>query len=436
MPIIMPDVQRPQEQKRESMWELLGRGFATGAGQSLGTGLGQLATQGLGSLMDPNQRSLDAHTLEMLGLTPEQAKAVASIKNPAVQRDIVDKMQARKEQLTEAQRKQAKANSLDQQLGAIKGQNYGQQTPQPGMQQGQPGMQQQPGQPVQSVTQAAPKMSDIDEILANRPIENDMEMVKTLNKARDDQRDFEQKERHNTEKGIRADHKDTEEGHNSRKANWEVANDIDIGRIKMEALDNYGDLDEPMMVKFLSSVGLSSLLKPDSALFNKIVAAFMTGASKAVGGKVSNDELKAHMARFPSLMISKEGRKLIYSDMKMMSALAREAYDIERDIVEKNNGYRPKNIDYLIDDRMADVYKKYEQQFIDNIRKADQISGRSGDKQKVNKNPILDAAPNPAEKKDKKFRTSTGIKISDGVEWLDEAEYNRRKSQASGTQPK
>jgi hypothetical protein len=404
---------RQKEQKRESILELLGRGLASGAGQSLGTGLGQLATQGLGQLIDPNQRPLDAKTLEMLGLDPNQAKAVASIRNPAVQRDIINATQTRQMEAKDKERKRSLARGYGQAVKNITGQDltaqiYGQ-PQQPGAQ--QEGMTQQAQQEQQEIPQQQSKAQQANAPLQEADLDevaNDLMSMKELGKVA-------QKEQHAAKEDKYRAHKDTEKGHDVRKSAWDLSNELDIGRIKMEALDKKGDLDSPQRAKFLERIGMEQFLTPDSALYKKIRAAYMSGAPKAVGGKVSNFELLSYMERWPSLFISKEGRQLIYEDMRMMNELAREAYNIEREIVKKNGGYRPIDVDYQIDERMADVYKKYEQKFIENIEKAKKLVPGQTSK-------FLDEMPDPASLNGKKMRDhQTGqVLISNGREWVPE----------------
>lgn len=373
--------QRPQE--KESILEMLARGLVGGASQSLGQGLGNLATQGLGMLMDPNMKPVNSRALEAMGLNPQQAKAIGSVKNPAFQRDMVLAAQKQQADLQAQQLKQQQASQYAGALDRILGTGSSQAQQATGEQQGQAPLE------TQDLT---------------------VDMVNNLAKIAQKERHAAQTEKHQAWKA-------TEDLRKANKSSYDLANDLDLGIKKMKKLDESGKLDSPEKAMFLKKIGMEQFLEPESALFNKVRAAFMAGAPKAVGGKVSNFELQAHMERFPSLMVSKEGRALIYDDILMMNDLARQAYNVERDIVKENDGNPPLDLQYRIDDRMADVYKKYEQRMLSNIKKAESITSGSQQKQQV-----MTALPDASANKGRKIRGAEGILVSDGTNWVPETQ--------------
>lgn len=394
---------RPQQnnqQEKESILELLARGLVGGASQSLGSGLGNLATQGLGMLMDPNQKRIDAKTLEGMGIGKQQAQSIANVKSPQFQRELIANAQKQQADLMAQQQEQGRMGEYVGQLGqAMGGQFMGPSTEQ------QPGAE---GQPQQGTQQS------------RKPSLLKLGDVKSL-------ADIFMKQKALDQKDADMSWKATEETHKANKSSYEAAHEMDVGIKKMRSLDTAGKLDSPEKSKLLGFIGMEQWLDPNSQYFNKIRAAYMAGAPKAVGGKVSNDELKAYMARFPSLMNSKEGRALMYEDILMMNELAREPYNIEKQIVKENKGKRPRDLDYQIEERMGSVHKKYEQRFLDSIDRSRKLD--SGGAQEGAQTKFKDM-PSASSMAGKTIRSRDGrVLKSNGKEWVPQGNMNQNAPQ-------
>jgi hypothetical protein len=400
---------RPQQgnqQEKESLLELLTRGLVGGASQSLGSGLGNLATQGLGMLMDPNQKRIDAKTLEGMGIGKQQAQSIANVKSPQFQRELIANAQKQQADLMAQQQEQGR---MGEYMGLLN-QTIGGQPMSPGADQ-QLGTEQQTGIEGQPQTGMQP---------SKKPSLLKLADAKSL-------ADFYMKQKALDQKDEDMSWKATEETHKANKSAYDASNEMDVGIKKMRALDKANKLDSPEKSKLLGLIGMEQWLDPESQYFNKIRAAYMAGAPKAVGGKVSNDELKAYMARFPSLMNSKEGRALMYEDILMMNELAREPYEIERQIVKENKGKRPRDLDYQIEERMASVHKKYEQRFLDSIEKSRKLD--SGGAQEGAQTKFKDM-PSASSMAGKTIRSRDGrILKSNGKEWVPQGNMNQNAPQ-------
>lgn len=332
MAIMIDAPRQRQQQEREGILELLARGLAQGAGQSLGTGLGNLATQGLGMLIDPNQRPLDAQSLQLMGIDPAQAQSIAAIRNPAVQRDILLAQQQRAAEQQQLQQKQARS---EQYLNAIKmmsGQNQaaaGQGPSQPG------------NQGVPEADMSSLEIADLKDLAK-----------------------YSQKERHENAKETRSSWKDLNPYITKAREQAEAAEKGEGAVNVMERLQKGGKLDEGPIAAILAKHGLDYFLSEDTQLFEKLRAGFMSGAQKAIGGRVSNYELESFMKSIPSLMQTSAGRQLIIDQMKKSYAIDKQYYKKIRELRKEYEGKSaPNNFEDIVYERMQPYYKEFQEQF-------------------------------------------------------------------------
>jgi hypothetical protein len=409
MAIMINDAPRQsqrQQQPREGILELLARELATGAGQSLGTGLGKLATQGLSNLMDPNMRTMDEETLQMLGLDPQQAKSVARIKNPAIQREIINATQQR---MADQQAQELKSRQAQQFAGALNKflpQQQQQAAP------GQPGM---PGQEGQMASNEGPPPVITEDML------KDLELghLKDIAKFGQEQQKMAQREQHAEKTDVRDSWKQTEKTRTKGREAAEEAEKSEGIVNRMEDLEKSGKLSSGLIPGLLEKAGLDALLNPEDQVFIKLRTAFMSGAKKAIGGRVTNFELDNFMKSVPSLMQSPEGRRMIIENMRSAFELDKQYYNTQREIIKEHQGKAlPYDFDEQVFERMKPHYKKFQDSF--------KVVGEKPAQQ--TKGAILDAMPDPAANKGRKGRTAEGVVISDGTRWVPEAEYNKAKS--------
>lgn len=379
MAIVVNSGSRQQRQmpQREGILEILGRGLAEGAGQSLGTGLGNLATQGLGRLMDPNMRTLDAQTLEMLGLDPQQAQAVASIKNPSVQQYLIDATQKRQ---AESQDKLLKQQQNQQYAGVLN--------------------KFLPQQGVEGTPQAAQPITEEDV--------KDLELkhIEGIVRHAEQQQKIVQKEKHANEANVRSSWAETKK---SRDKAREAAEEAEKGEgivNNMEKLEASGKLSSGLIPGLLEKAGLDALLDPTDQTFIKLRTAFMSGAKKAIGGRVTNFELDNFMKSVPSLMQSPEGRRMIIENMRAGFDLDKKYYDTQRKVINK---YKDKPLPYDFDEQVYEAMKPAYKEFQDKFK----IVGQSEGKSEQNMPPVAQFAGKTVRNK------STGQLLkSNGTEWI------------------
>lgn len=345
MAIVVDSPMRPRqrEQEREGILELLARGLASGAGQTLGSGLANLATQGLGQLMDPNMRPIDAQSLEMLGLDPNQAKSIASIRNPAVQRDIINATQQRMATQQEQEIKQRRAGQFANVLNKLSPQ----QMSQPGGMQSE----QQAQQVMQPFT--AEDVSDLD-----------IKELQDIFKIQQKERQGAQKEHHAQKKEIRESWQATEKVRTKAREKAESAEEGEGILNAMEQLEKTGKIESGPYAGILSHYNFDYFLNPESQAFNKLRTTFMSGAKNIIGGRVTNQELEQFMKSVPSLSQSPEGRALIMENMRNKFELDKQYYQVIQDLENEYQGKEmPLNFDSIVHQRMKPFYKEFQNKF-------------------------------------------------------------------------
>lgn len=183
----------------------------------------------------------------------------------------------------------------------------------------------------------------------------------------------EQLERHHQEKSTQQAWKAAEKTIGEARTNYEASREESNGIYKMMALEKTNKLDSPAKAAILQKLGFDWMLDPTSQAFNKQNAAFQSGASK-LGADVSNFKLQSHMKRYPSLMMSKGGRELVYDDILNTNALNEKYYKTMQKIIKESGGKPPDNLRLLTDEKMQPTYDKYRQKLMDRIDKAEKLA--------------------------------------------------------------
>jgi hypothetical protein len=144
---------------------------------------------------------------------------------------------------------------------------------------------------------------------------------------------------------------------------------------------------------------------PEAERFIKTLNEFSAGAKDTYGSRVTNFDLQQYMRRYPTLVNSKEGRRQILQQMKIVNQINSTYYKNLKDAYDKAGGVRKIDADRA--DMLAE--KKSEPKIQELVKKFDQIG----------QFPTL---PNAAEFKGSKIRNKeTGeIMVSDGKNWIPE----------------
>ncbi len=148
---------------------------------------------------------------------------------------------------------------------------------------------------------------------------------------------------------------------------------------------------------------LPFLASPEAQRFVKTLNEFSEGAKDTFGSRVTNFDLAQYLRRYPTLLNSKEGRRQLIQQMKVVNQINSVYYKNLKSVYDKAGGVR--NID-------ADIAERFAEQLSE-----DKVSELSKKFAQIGE---FSTKPNAAEFKGKKIRDKeTGeVLVSDGIDWI------------------
>ena len=170
-------------------------------------------------------------------------------------------------------------------------------------------------------------------------------------------------------------------------------------------VDKYGNLRAPFAAG------------AEAERYTKIINEWVNGAKDSFGARVTGFELQAFMKQFPNLANSKEGRKQIYEQMKIINDINSVFYKNLKNVVSKAGGIR--NIDWDLATELAE--KKSEKEIDRLSEKLINLTPESTDSIIIeNKTTGRKKQLSAKNAKGKKVEDpDTGeVMISDGIKWI------------------
>lgn len=145
---------------------------------------------------------------------------------------------------------------------------------------------------------------------------------------------------------------------------------------QMEVAAESGKLPSPLLVRSMEALNipLGVYADPLSQNYEKNVNEFVREVKNYFPGRVTNTELEFFMKSIPSLMNSDEGKKLIIKNMKLRNEMAKSRYEAYMEILEKNGGRKPKNLDIKINNRTKEQRRLLGDEMKKNIEEARDIA--------------------------------------------------------------
>lgn len=112
-----------------------------------------------------------------------------------------------------------------------------------------------------------------------------------------------------------------------------------------------GALSGPLAGAIKSNIKTGS---PDIIEFEKLSEDFVKGAKAYFSGRVTDYDLKSYMKTVPTLMQTDAGKKAVMSNLKSFNELAKLEGKTARDIVKKNGGKVPIDLNQQVSDQLSD----------------------------------------------------------------------------------
>lgn len=150
---------------------------------------------------------------------------------------------------------------------------------------------------------------------------------------------------------------------------------------------------------------LPSIASPEAERYVKTLNEFSSGAKDTFGSRVTNFDLAQYLKRFPTLLNTKEGRRQLLDQMKLVNQINSVYYKNLKKVYDDAGGVR--KIDSDVAQRLAEKLTE------------PTVSKLSAKFREIGQ---FESRPNPAEFKGRKIRDKeTGeVFVSDGNEWIPE----------------
>jgi len=364
----------------------MGYNFGEDLGSKLGTGLQQglrgvaeaKISQMLGKHQQEQQRQQQeqqSQAFQQAGFSPQdvallqqfppeiQFKLLSSLQSGAQQEQQMQPQMQQQPQLTLSDLlgdKQSQQNAIMQALGKT---NIKQQQ-----------------EPIQrGATKSLQPLTPAQKIAAN-PYETPQEKL-AKRKMEQQEKQFQQKEKREERKLSHIQQREIDKEtlpvytEISKEAKAAKANDMRLNR--MEKLINKGDLTNskwaavlhglehtPVIGKVASSILKASTYKPDTLEFEKLTYDFLKDAKSVFGSRLTNFDVDSYLKTLPNLTLSDVGKKRVIQNLKLFNKAAEIRKKTMDEIIYKNEGLRPRNLDSLVDkiaskelDSLAEEFK-------------------------------------------------------------------------------
>jgi hypothetical protein len=92
-----------------------------------------------------------------------------------------------------------------------------------------------------------------------------------------------------------------------------------------------------------------TLYTPEAQEFKKLSKDFLRDVKKFFGARVTQQEVNQFLQTIPNLLQSDEGKLRVIRNMRIFHKTAEIKNDIASEIIEANNGFRPKNLQQLVE---------------------------------------------------------------------------------------
>ena len=138
---------------------------------------------------------------------------------------------------------------------------------------------------------------------------------------------------------------------------------------RMQTLLDKGNLSTSMwngVLDYLDhkwDIDLSALQNADSQEFRKLSKDFLKNAKSIFGSRMTDVDLTNFLQTVPTLSLSNEGKQRVINNMKNLEEGKLIKAKAMQEVIKENGGRRPRNLDMLIDERVAPQLDKLAQGF-------------------------------------------------------------------------
>lgn len=312
-------------------------------GSGLGEGFQQLANQKLQQVLSRNQQSQTVKGLESLGISADEAKSLSALDPNILNTVVKNKLSAPGDQ------------AFAQALSGLLGGN--QQPGQDQMQMGENGAQQQI-EPSRLNSKQAIELAKIGL--------KQQESQRRISHAKDQAIEKETlpyykkivaaKESATASKNRLSKMKSLVE-----KGGLPIASFYNLFKNLEEQKGHLGNIISPVGTLLRNAQKLTS---PNTEQFEKLSSEFIKDAKSIFGSRITDTDLKAFMAQVPTLGNTDKGKLAIIKNLEIANEAEELKYKAAKQIIKENNGKRPANFEFLVEERVKSKLDKLAEKFL------------------------------------------------------------------------
>jgi hypothetical protein len=226
----------------------------------------------------------------------------------------------------------------------------------------------------------APKGRTIKDIISNKPLSpqlaakaEELKMRRELHKEK-----LSAQEQREASKETHETYVDTnKKAQGAKESNMRldrIEHLLDKGKVQdnifIRSLDTLSDIK--YVGKVFDVIG-KAITNTDTQEFKKLSTDFIRDAKQFFGNRLTEQEALVYLQTVPSLSQTNEGKRRIIRNMRIFNETALLKKKAMDDIIKKNGGKRPPNLDILIEDQIGDKLDQLATKF-----KEGAVSGKKG----------------------------------------------------------
>jgi hypothetical protein len=195
------------------------------------------------------------------------------------------------------------------------------------------------------------------------------------------ERKFEQKEKHFKEnlssKEQLAVDKETLPVYREINQSAKAAKNNDIRLDRMDKLIDKGNLSDARFAAamngleksphfggaFVSGMLKAAFYHPDAQEFEKLTNDFLKDAKEIFGSRLTNFDVESFLKTVPSLIQTDVGKKRVIRNLRLLNDVSRRRQEVMDNIIEENNGRRPRNLESLVERRLSPYLDSMAEEF-------------------------------------------------------------------------
>jgi len=152
------------------------------------------------------------------------------------------------------------------------------------------------------------------------------------------------------------------------------------GNLVWPSVASFLDVMERGIPLFGGHIGLDLRFveNADTHEFRKLSSDFVKGAKDVFGGRITNLDLESYLKTIPNVSQTDAGKIRVIRNMRLLNAGSMVRKKAMDEIIDENDGQRPPNLEYLVEQRSKDQLDSLADKFKKGIMEPDELAALEG----------------------------------------------------------